>query len=81
MEALLPSVLADVIAPLHLARSLVNRVEVAGTRTDEEKFPHDRGGREDSAACLILPAKFWSNRGGNHYLIGVLRAAHSCDRN
>jgi hypothetical protein len=36
MEALLPSVLADVITPLQLTRSLVKTVEVAGTRTDEQ---------------------------------------------
>ena len=64
MEALLVAVSTDVIAPLQLARGLVNGVKVARARTDEHYVPHDRGGREYSTAGLILPAKFWSNRSG-----------------
>jgi len=63
MEAHLSAVLADVVAPLQLTCSFVKSVEVAGTRTDEEQVSHDRGGREDSAAHFVLPAKLWSNPG------------------
>ena len=76
MKALLVAVSTDVIAPLQLARGLVNRIKVARARTDEHYVPHDRGGREHSTAGLILPAKFWSNRDGKAYffLVRVLSA-------
>jgi hypothetical protein len=65
VEALLIPVLADVVAPLHLTGGLVDSVEGAGTGTDEHYIPHDRGGRENSTAGFIFPAKFWSSRRGN----------------
>ena len=46
MEALLLAIVANVVGPLHLTGGLVNRVEGAGTGTDEEQFAHDRGRRE-----------------------------------
>ena len=82
VEALLVAVSTDVIAPLQLTRGFINRVKVPRARTDEHDVPHDRGGREHSTPGLILPAKFWSNRGGKVGLFSIshLSAADSRDR-
>src|SRR5258708_3241056 len=75
--SLLVAVSTDVIAQSQLTCGLVNRIKVARERTNDLSAPHDRGGREYSTAGLILPAKFWSNRGGKPYffLVRVLSAA------
>ena len=81
MEALLLAVSANVIAPLQLARSFVNGVEVARTRTNEQQFPHDRGGREHSTPRFVLPAKFGlSCRGEPGIVVKAVGATQASDR-
>jgi hypothetical protein len=83
MEALLLAVLGDVIAPLHLTGGFADSVEGARTGTNEQYIAHDRGGRENSTASLIFPAKFWPSRRGKVCLFRIRRlsAAHARYRN
>ena len=55
MKAGLLSILADVVTPLNLARRLAQRVEGAGTGTDEDRIPRDRGNGEDSTTRVVAP--------------------------
>ena len=82
VEAHLIAVFADVVAPLHLTGGSVQSVESARAGTDEQCITHDRGGRENSTASLIFPAKFWPSRRRkvSLFLIRALSAAQGCHR-
>ncbi len=59
----LPTVLESVVLPPCLARPPVDGVDDTVTGTDDYEVSRDRGGREDSAAGLVLPQDPASGRG------------------
>jgi hypothetical protein len=75
VETRLVTVLMDVVAPPYLSSLFLERIESAGTRSDQQNIPRDRGGREYSTTGIVLPHDFAS---GHLLLVGTtVRPDHS----
>src|SRR3972149_8648960 len=56
VELRLAAIKGSVVRPAALARTPVHAMQHAVAGPHEEQVAHDRGRREDSSTCLVLPA-------------------------